>query len=320
MKYLQKFLKTILPLGVGILFLYLSYNSTTAEERAKIISSIKNADFRFVLLSIFFAVLSHFSRAYRWQFLLQPLGYKPKLINSVFTVMIAYLANLGIPRSGELLRATALSNYEKYSFEKVFGTIVAERTIDLVLLVGFILLSLVLQFDLIWELLNLGQINIAFLVTLILIGIVGFVIVRRLFIRSNHPMTQKIKKILLGFWEGISTLKTMKNKRAFLFNTLFIWTMYLAMFYVIKWAIPATYEMTWTMVIPAFVAGGLAISATNGGIGIYPYTVALVLGGFGITQEAGLAFGWIMWSSQTLMILLFGALSFFALPLVNRNK
>lgn len=320
MKYIQTFLKTILPLAVGFLFLYLSYNSTTPEERAKIVSSIKNADFRFVLLSVLFAVLSHFSRAYRWQFLLQPLGYKPTLINSVFTVMIAYLANLGIPRSGELLRATALCNYEKYSFEKVFGTIVAERTIDLVLLVGFILLSLVLQFDLIWELLNLGQINIALLGTGLLIGTVAFFMIRRFFIHSNHPMALKIKTILAGFWEGISTLKTMKNKGAFLFHTLFIWTMYLAMFYVIKWAIPATHEMTWAMVIPAFVAGGLAISATNGGIGIYPYTVALVLGGFGISQEAGLAFGWIMWSSQTLMIVLFGALSFFALPLVNRNK
>lgn len=320
MKYIRTFLKTILPLAVGFLFLYLSYNSTTPEERAKIVSSIKNADFRFVLLSVLFAVLSHFSRAYRWQFLLQPLGYKPTLINSVFTVMIAYLANLGIPRSGELLRATALCNYEKYSFEKVFGTIVAERTIDLVLLVGFILLSLVLQFDLIWELLNLGQINIALLGTGLLIGTVAFFMIRRFFIHSNHPMALKIKTILAGFWEGISTLKTMKNKGAFLFHTLFIWTMYLAMFYVIKWAIPATHEMTWAMVIPAFVAGGLAISATNGGIGIYPYTVALVLGGFGISQEAGLAFGWIMWSSQTLMIVLFGALSFFALPLVNRNK
>lgn len=320
MKYIRTFLKTILPLAVGFLFLYLSYNSTTPEERAKIVSSIKNADFRFVLLSVLFAVLSHFSRAYRWQFLLQPLGYKPTLINSVFTVMIAYLANLGIPRSGELLRATALCNYEKYSFEKVFGTIVAERTIDLVLLVGFILLSLVLQFDLIWELLNLGEINIALLGTGLLIGTLGFFMIRRFFIHSNHPMALKIKTILAGFWEGISTLKTMKNKGAFLFHTFFIWTMYLAMFYVIKWAIPATYEMTWAMVIPAFVAGGLAISATNGGIGIYPYTVALVLGGFGISQEAGLAFGWIMWSSQTLMIVLFGALSFFALPLVNRNK
>ncbi|MGB1170519.1 MAG: lysylphosphatidylglycerol synthase transmembrane domain-containing protein [Flavobacteriaceae bacterium] len=313
-------MKIILPLGVGFLFLYLSYQSTTADERTKVIESIQNADYRFVLLSVLFAALSHFSRAYRWLFLLQPLGYRPQLINTILTVMIAYLANLGIPRSGELLRATALCNYEKFAFEKVFGTIVAERAIDLLLLLAFILFALFLQFDLIWELLKLDQVNPFLLILIGVTSLFGFIVMRRVFTQSNHAIVLKIKALFLGFWEGISTLKTMQNKGAFIFHTIFIWGMYLSMFYVIKWSLPVTYEMTWAMVIPAFVAGGLAISATNGGIGIYPYTVALVLGGFGITQEAGLAFGWIMWSSQTLMILTFGALSFFALPLVNSKK
>ena len=320
MKRIRAILKIILPLGVGFLFLYLSYQSTTADERTKVIESIQNADYRFVLLSVLFAALSHFSRAYRWLFLLQPLGYRPQLINTILTVMIAYLANLGIPRSGELLRATALCNYEKFAFEKVFGTIVAERAIDLLLLLAFILFALFLQFDLIWELLQLDQVNPFLLIFIGVISLFGFVVMRRVFTQSNHAIVLKIKALFLGFWEGISTLKTMQNKGVFIFHTIFIWGMYLSMFYVIKWSLPVTYEMTWAMVIPAFVAGGLAISATNGGIGIYPYTVALVLGGVGITQEAGLAFGWIMWSSQTLMILTFGALSFFALPLVNSKK
>ncbi|MGC6422074.1 MAG: lysylphosphatidylglycerol synthase transmembrane domain-containing protein [Flavobacteriaceae bacterium] len=320
MKYFQNFLKTLLPLFIGFLFIYLSYQSTTPEERQNILDSIQNADYRFVLLSVLFAVLSHFSRAYRWQYLLQPLGYQPRLVNSIFTVMIAYLANLGIPRSGELLRATALSNYEKFAFEKVFGTVVAERAVDLVLLLCFILLSLFLQYELIWDLLKLDEINPLLLLLIGMTTILGIFLLRRLFWQSTHPLVLKIKALFRGFWEGISTLATMKNKGWFVAHTVFIWGMYLAMFYVIKWALPDTYSMTWAMVIPAFVAGGLAISATNGGIGIYPYTVALVLGGFGITQETGLAFGWIMWSSQTLMILFFGALSFFALPLVNSKS
>lgn len=320
MKYLSRLLKTVLPLSIGLLFIYLSYQSTTAEERHKIITSIQNADYRFVFLSVFFAVLSHFSRAYRWQYLLKPLGYQPQLINSLFTVMVAYLANLGIPRSGEILRATALSNYEKFTFEKVFGTVVAERAIDLLLLLSFIALSLFLQFELIWQLLGLDQINPLYLLVLGLIALFTFLLLRRLVWQSQHPFAQKIKKIISGFYEGIATLKTMEKKGWFIAHTLFIWIMYLAMFYVIKWALPDTHDMTWAMVIPAFVAGGLAISATNGGIGIYPYTVALVLSGFGITQEIGLAFGWIMWSSQTLMIVVFGAISFFALPLVNSKS
>lgn len=234
--------------------------------------------------------------------------------------MVAYLANLGIPRSGEILRATALSNYEKFTFEKVFGTVVAERAIDLLLLLSFIALSLFLQFELIWQLLGLDQFNPLYLLVLGLIALFTFLLLRRLVWQSQHLFALKIKKIISGFYEGIATLKTMEKKGWFIAHTLFIWIMYLAMFYVIKWALPDTHNMTWAMVIPAFVAGGLAISATNGGIGIYPYTVALVLGSFGITQETGLAFGWIMWSSQTLMIVVFGAISFFALPLVNSKS
>jgi len=92
---------------------------------------IQKADLRFVFLSVFFGVLSHLSRAYRWKFLLAPIGYKPRFINSILAVLIAYISNLGIPRSGEILRATTLSTYEKIPFEKAFGTIVAERLIDL---------------------------------------------------------------------------------------------------------------------------------------------------------------------------------------------
>ena len=105
----------------------------------------------------------------------------------------------------------------------------------------------------------------------------------------------------------------------FIAHTLFIWLMYLAMFYVIKWTVPETIPLGLNAILPAFVVGGLAISATNGGIGIYPFSVALVLTAFNISNEAGLAFGWISWASQTLMIIVFGSLSFFVLPLVNRQ-
>jgi uncharacterized membrane protein YbhN (UPF0104 family) len=116
------------------------------------------------------------------------------------------------------------------------------------------------------------------------------------------------------------SLKNMPNKGRFIGHTLFIWLMYLAMFYVVKWTVPETASLSMNAILPAFVVGGLAISATNGGIGIYPFSVALVLAAFKISNESGLAFGWIMWTSQTLMIIVFGSLSFFVLPLVNRQQ
>ena len=319
MKKIKSLLKLILPLTIGLFFVYLSYNTTSEEERNLIYTYVQKADLRFVMLSVFFGVLSHLSRAYRWKFLLSPLGYQPRFINSVLAVLIAYIANLGIPRSGEILRATTLSSYENIPFEKTFGTIVAERLVDLLILLIFVLTALVLQFDIIWSVLAEKKISPAQLLLVFTLFVIGYLAVKKLFVRSQHPVVLRIKNFFLGLTEGILSLKTMPNKGVFIGHTLFIWIMYLAMFYVIKWTVPATASLGLSAILPAFVVGGLTISATNGGVGIYPFSVALLLSTFGISNESGLAFGWIMWTSQTLMIILFGSLSFFVLPLVNRH-
>ena len=272
------------------------------------------------MLSVFFGILSHLSRAYRWKYLLSPLGYQPRFINSVLAVLIAYIANLGIPRSGEILRATTLSSYEKIPFEKTFGTIVAERLVDLLILMGFVVTALVLQFDIIWSILSEKKISTVQIVIGLAFVIIGYVTLKKLFTLSQNPLIIRIKNFFLGLAEGIMSLKNMPNKGRFIGHTLFIWLMYLAMFYVVKWTVPETASLGMNAILPAFVVGGLAISATNGGIGIYPFSVALVLATFKISNESGLAFGWIMWTSQTLMIIVFGSLSFFLLPLVNRQQ
>jgi len=320
LKKIKSLLKVIIPLAVGFFFVYLSYNSTSEEDRILIYSYIQKADLRFVMLSVFFGILSHLSRAYRWKYLLSPLGYQPRFINSVLAVLIAYIANLGIPRSGEILRATTLSSYEKIPFEKTFGTIVAERLVDLLILMGFVLTALVLQFDIIWSILSEKKISTVQIVIGLAFVIIGYVTLKKLFTLSQNPLIIRIKNFFWGLAEGIMSLKNMPNKGRFIGHTLFIWLMYLAMFYVVKWTVPETASLGMNAILPAFVVGGLAISATNGGIGIYPFSVALVLAAFKISNESGLAFGWIMWTSQTLMIIVFGSLSFFVLPLVNRQQ
>jgi len=320
LKNLKSAFKVLIPLAIGVFFIYLTVSTTTKEEQQLILSYIKKADFRFIMLSVFFGILSHLSRAYRWKFLLAPLGYRPRFINAVLSVLIAYIANLGIPRSGELLRATTISSYEKIPFEKLFGTIIAERLVDLILLMCFILLSLSLQYDLILTALKEKQISPSLLVLGLVFVSFSFVTLRALFKKNQSPLILRIKTFLKGLAEGILSIRSMQNKGAFIVHTLFIWFMYLAMFYAIKWTVPETTSLGINALLPAFVIGGLTISATNGGIGIYPFSVALMLSAFGISNESGLAFGWIMWSSQTLMILVFGSLSFFILPLVNRKK
>ena len=158
----------------------------------------------------------------------------------------------------------------------------------------------------------------------ILIGlafvIIGYIALKKFFELNQNPLLIRIKNFFWGLAEGVMSLKNMPNKGLFIGHTLFIWLMYLAMFYVIKWTVPETASLGMNAMLPAFVVGGLAISATNGGIGIYPFSVALVLSSFNIPKESGLAFGWIMWSSQTLMIIIFGGISLLLLPVYNNHR
>ncbi len=320
MKKLYHNLKIIFPPFLGIFFIYLSVVMTSAEERKLIISYIINADLKYIISAIFFGVLSHLSRAFRWKFLLNPLGYDPRFINSILAVLVSYIANLGIPRSGEILRATTLSNYEKIPFEKLFGTIIAERLIDFIILLSLIFLTLSLQFESIWEILREKTFDLQKLIAVIFILSLIFFGLKKFLGKNNSKILTKIKAFIEGLIEGIMSIKNMPYKLAFAAHTIFIWTMYFSMFYIIKWTIPEMQNLQIIQMLPSFVIGGLTLTATNGGIGIYPLSVAMALSSSGISNESGLAFGWIVWTSQTLMIIFFGSLSFFILPLVNRKK
>lgn len=309
-----------MPLGIGFLFIYLSISNTTAEDRANIYTSIKDAHYGYIFISLVMGLLSHFSRAYRWNFMLHPLGYRPRLINNVLAIFITYIANLGVPRSGELFRATVMQTYEGIPFEKSFGTIIAERAIDLLMLLLTIGLALSLESDMIYSLLEEKAIDPWSLVAVLLIGGGAFYFIFQQIKKTQHPVAVKIISLFNGLSEGFLTIVRMEKKWAYLFHTLFIWVMYIAMFYMIKFSLPETYSLGFEPLLIGFIVGALAISATNGGIGIYPFSVSLVLISYGISKEASLAFGWIMWTAQTVMVLLFGSISFLLLPLVNQKK
>ena len=234
-------------------------------------------------------------------------------------VGVAYLMNMGIPRSGEISRALVLKKYEGVPFEKSFGTIIAERVADFIILSTLVIIALFSQFETLKD-----YLLASFKPEKIVMGIAGILVLGVLFFfvarKSNNPIIKKIKDFVIGIKDGAFSIIHMENKWGFIGHTLFIWVMYVAMFYVVKWTVPETSSLGLNAMLPAFVIGGLTISATNGGIGIYPFSVSLMLSAFGVSNESGLAFGWIMWTSQTLMILVFGSLSFFVLPLVNRKK
>ena len=313
-----KVLKNIVPLGLGLYLVYYSFANTSEADRQQIIISIKQADLRFVFLSLVFGAFSHLSRAYRWSYLLRPLGYRPTFMMRILTLMISYFSNLGIPRSGEVLRATALATYANVPFEKSFGTIVTERIIDLVMLFSLIGLGFVLQGELLLKVIGNPSLDGMLIVWMVLAASVFFLGIRQLK-RSQHALAVKIIRFFTGLWQGMLSIRAIKGKWAFVGHTLFIWAMYLMMFWVVTLALPETSGLTFSALIPAFVAGGFAMSATNGGIGLYPIAVAAVLQAFAIPNPQALAFGWVMWTGQTVMVVVFGSLSFLLLPVLSKK-
>ncbi|MBG6132033.1 uncharacterized protein (TIRG00374 family) [Aquimarina sp. EL_43] len=317
---LIKFLKIILPLALGVFLIWYSIASATPEERQKTLQYITQADPKWIILSIILGIISHLSRAYRWKFLLEPLGYPIKLSNSFMAVMVGYLANLGIPRSGEILRGGTISTYEGVPFKKAFGTIISERVIDLLMLLLVIGITLLFQSELLLSYLEekiaSPFITLAILLGLLLAGIMFLKIIKT----SNNPILIKLRNFGNGLLEGVKSISKVKQKRAFVFHTFLIWILYVVMFYVIKYTVPETASLSIGPILATFVAGTFAMSTTNGGIGAFPIAIAAILLLFDIEKPAGEAFGWILWTSQTAINIVIGALSFLFLPILNREQ
>lgn len=316
----KKALRIIVPFSLGIFLLIFIYNSSSPLDRKEIVANISHANLVWVSISIIIGILSHISRAIRWNYLLNPLGYSPKVSNNFFIVMMAYLANLGVPRSGEFLRATALASYENIPFEKGFGTIVTERVVDVIMLLFIIIAALLLQTNFVMGYLQDYGMGLAVSILVLAIGIIGLVVLLNLIKKAKNGFLLKLKQFLEGMLQGVSSILKMKHRGPFIVHTIFIWLCYIGMFWTIKFAVPGVESLGISELLVAFVAGAFAMMVFPGGIGGYPVFVSAALSLYGITSTAGDTFGWVMWIAQTLMILVFGAISFILLPLLNRNR
>lgn len=318
-KPLNTTLRNIIPLGIGVFLIYYSIGSITTDQRLQIWSTVHQAHLLPILISVVFGVMSHLSRAYRWKYLLNPLGYHPKLKNLIGSVLVNYLSNLGIPRSGEVLRVTAIYTYEKIPFSKAVGTVISERVIDLLIMLLLVFSAIYVGGD--WVKAELSESFGQLMSIYIIIVLVVAIIVFALLINSERfPFMARIKSFIINIYQGILSIGSVSNAYAFWAHTIFIWLMYIMMFWVIQFSLPLSATLGLDVILVGFVAGGLSIAVTNGGIGLYPLAVATVLNHYGMSYEIALAYGWIAWSSQTIMILIFGGLSFAFLPVINRKK
>ncbi|MFI0425488.1 MAG: YbhN family protein [Flavobacterium sp.] len=316
---IRKFLSLIIPLLIGIGIIYYQFTTLTPNELEKIKISFLKADYFYVFLSLFVALFGYWSRAYRWKFALQHLGYQTKFRNDLMTVCVSYLVNLTIPRSGEISRAALLKKYENVPFDKAFGTVVAERIVDMLIFLLFVAVGFVSQYDKIYSFLLEKNVKFETLIWVSIAGFLMFIIFILVWIYAEWKIILKLKQKLSGLIEGMQSILKMKDKWNYIFHSFFIWFSYLIMFYVTIFALPETTNISFDVVVMGFIFGTLAVGFTNGGLGAYPLAIAMIFSLYGISNDISVAFGWLIWTSQTLLTIFLGLLSYLLLPILNKK-
>jgi hypothetical protein len=324
----------MLFLGIGIFFIWLFLHNLTSQQIKEIFGSFGKANYWIIGLAIVLGIISHYTRAIRWKMLIKPMGYETGNRNTFFAVMIGYLANLALPRLGEVSRCTILSRYENVPFTKSFGTVVTERGIDLLIFVLLFFINLALQFDKLYAYIDQkiyqpleAKFNLSFslagsltniiLVTLVVLVVLFFVFRKRLL---KIRVISKLWDLIKGFLEGMKSVIYMKKPWLFVLYSLIIWGLYWLMAYLVYFSLPETSHLGPDAGLATLVFGTIGIMVVQGGIGIYPAIVAETLLLYGVASTKGYALGWLIWSSQTLTIILLGVLSFILLPIYNKKK
>jgi uncharacterized protein (TIRG00374 family) len=313
-KAIIKVLKIGLPILLGIYLIYISYIQFTPQQLDQIQAYLTDADYTYIAIGMFFALSSHLSRAWRWKYMIEALDKKSSFINNIIGIGAGYAMNLIIPRSGEITRAVIVQNTDGVPVDQGIGTIIAERVLDMVMLLVITTTAILMAGDKIIMFFKDGiesafakaetqQIILYTTIFLILIVLAAWVL-------KKMDLMGKVRAFLRGIQQGFRTIWTMQHKWWYLAHTLFIWIMYLLMFYISIYAIPETVNMPVSAVLCAFVAGSFAVAFTNGGFGAYPYLISQVLLLFGYSSVVGTAFGWIVWLSQTVLVIVFGLVCF----------
>lgn len=319
-------------LGVGILLAWLSLKSVWTE-RDQIIDSFVKADYFWIGVSMCIAVLSHFLRAYRWNYLLKPLGYSTRLTNATGAVLVGYFANYGLPRMGEITRCTLVTKYDNVPFEVALGTVITERIVDMLLLLMVFVMTLLVQFTQLKDLtaeyivdplmakLSGAMQNptkLIILMAFVLIMLIGFMIIRK---RLSGLLKGKAGNIIKGFGKGLSSIKDIDKKFQFIALSFGIWICYFYSLYACFFAFSGTAGLSQSAGLVLLLFGTFGVAFSPGGLGAYPAILtALLLNTYHVEKISAVAFPWMAWSSQFTLIVTLGILSLIILPVINKNK
>jgi glycosyltransferase 2 family protein len=316
-------------LGLGMFLLWLTLRKSDWNT---IISDLSGAKYIYLIPAILMLLVSHFIRALRWKILMEPLGYKPSSINTFLAVMVGYWANLAVPRLGEVLKCTILARYEKVPADKLVGTIVAERAIDVLSLIIIMLIAIFSQYSVIGHFSEeifsrfftskTGTFSILKVLMVLLILFAFLILIAWTFKRLNHlPFVAKTKNVFKGIWQGLISIRYIKNKGLFILHSVLIWGLYLYSTYMGFFAMQDMLQYGLKGALSALTFGSFGmIIPSPGGIGSFQYAVQQVMMLYGVTPEKGLSLGMLIWFAQTGFVIVFGTIAFLLLPVVNKGK
>ncbi|KAA2242504.1 flippase-like domain-containing protein [Chitinophaga agrisoli] len=330
-KKLKSILQIVIFLGIGLFLIWLITKDLTDKEKEDIKTALRNAHYWLVIPAMIIGIASHWARAVRWKLLIKPLGYSPSTLNTFFAVMVGYLANLAVPRLGEVSRCGILARYEKIPADKLVGTMIAERAVDLICLILLMVVTVLVQIDVvggffnthIWEPLQqkfanagTGQLGIL-AVVLIIVLLIGYFLFKR-FARSKAAIA--MRTLARGVLEGILSIGKMERKGWFIFYSLLIWALYFSMLYCGFYTLDETTHLGFKAALAILGFGSIGMIVTQGGIGAYHALVQKTLLLYNIAPTTGLAFSWILWLAQTLLVMVLGVLSLILLPVLNNRE
>jgi len=325
-KLALKVLKFFAFFTLGAFIFWLIYKDQDIE---RIKSVLKNdVKYFWVVLSLVIGLLSHISRTLRWGLMIEPIGHKPRFINTFLAVMVGYLMNMAIPRMGEISRCGVLSRYEKISFTKLVGTVVAERLVDVISLLILLVVVIFSQFGKMIDFLKqnpeiqekLSSISGSpyFLIGLILIVILFFTFRKTL---KDTALFKKMVEVMNNFKEGFISIRSIKKKGWFYFHSAFIWVMYYIMLYSVFFAFDFTSDLNPIAGLTTFVMASFGMVApVQGGIGAWHFMAKEALSLYGVANENGIIFAFVAHGSMTAMIILIGIISMLILPFINGRK
>ncbi len=314
----KNIIKYSLTLALAVALVYYVLSTVDVPE---MINKVKQAKLSWVILGVSINLISHFSRARRWNLLMEPMGYNPKTHRTFVAVMVGYFANLFLPRMGELSRCAVLKRTDNVPIDKAFGTVVAERAFDFICLISLIGLSLILEFNRLTTFFSekvfnnnttptaeASLISNPFIWGSAILGLCALVFVVFREKIKTLSIYQKILAFIKGVLEGVFSIRNLKRKNEFIFHTIFIWVCYYLMTYLVFFSLDATSSLSPVAGLVLLVVGGLGMSApVQGGFGAFHEFVSSALEGFyHLSKLDGLAFAVVIHTSQTLAVVIIG--------------